>query len=567
MAESTSLRLIMKTPVFDLCTSAKNPFQIASLLLCFLMWTLAPISQAQPRATLVSEKHKDVTMEVGETKLMRLTAPIVRVSIADPEVADVQVVTPEQVLITAKSVGFTHLILWSTREEPLVVAVSCTRNLDQLRAQFEGLFPETDIQVSAVGDLIVLSGTVNDLRLPSRAAEVAQLHSEKVANLIQVTGDQQVQLDVRFAEVSRSGLRKMGTNILFQDNARGLVAGEVPPGSVPGSYLNTTELWVPGTNGNSPPFVGTPDHGGAFNFLFSTAFSRFPFSAILSILAQEGLAKVLAEPTLTALSGQEATFHSGGEVPILIAQALGSTSVKFKKFGVLLKFSPTVLGERIMSLKLGLEVSEPDPTAGVSLNGNIIPGFRTRNSETTIRLRDGQSFAVAGLLSDQSRSVMSKVPWLGDLPILGALFRSTNYQRQETELLMVVTAHLVKPLQPGEVPIMPGEDEFNDPSDFELFVLGSSGFKKRKQYERGRPPEEDPTSPFPFRKAESNDLPKQAPEGKKVSKRAADAERSGPPPASNDRRAKQALATSASGSQSQVHPHEGPIGPIGFIRD
>lgn len=490
-----------------------------ALLVALLSPPRAALAQQAP--TFVSETNMEAKLEVGETRLLTLPKPIVRVSVADPEVADVQVVTASQVLITAKAVGFTHLILWDSTETPLVIAVSSTRNLDQLREQFENLFPGSDIHVSSAGELIVLSGTATDLRLPARAAEVAQLHGEKVANLIQVTGDQQVQLDVRFAEVSRTGLRNMGANFLWQDSARGYVGGATPTGVVPGSYLRDN-LQVPGTGGGGPPLIGAPAQGNAFNLFFSTGLRDFPFSAILSILSQEGLAKVLAEPTLVSLSGQDAEFHAGGEVPILIARELGSVSVDYKKFGVLLKFNPTVLGERTMSLKLSLEVSEPDPTAGVTLGGYTVPGFRTRSSETTVRLRDGQSFAIAGLLSEHSRNLISKVAGLGDLPILGALFRSTNYQREETELLMVVTAHLVKPLQPGEVPLLPGEDEFNDPNDFELFLLGKLSSDQRESYQDGRPAANDPA--------------------------ASAAQVEGKP------EAKSATA------------HEGPIGPIGFIR-
>lgn len=503
---------------------------------------------AQPEPVFVSDVQQSVHMEVGETRLIRLSVQVIRVSVADPDVADVQVVTPQQVLITAKSVGFTHLILWSGNEIPLVMSVSATRNLDQLRAQFSKLFAGSDIKVSAVGDLIVLSGTVTDLRLPARAAEVAKLHSEKVANLIQVTGDQQVQLDVRFAEVSRTGLRNMGVNFLWQDDARGYVGGASPVGVAPGSYLRDN-VHVPGTGAaGGPPYVGAPAHTNSFNYFFSTGLRDFPFSAILSILAQEGLAKVLAEPTLVALSGQDAKFHAGGEVPILIGQQLGMVSVQFKKFGVLLKFNPTVLGERTMSLKLGLEVSEPDPAAGVSLSGFTVPGFKTRSSETTIRLKDGQSFAIAGLLSDQTRSLQSKVPGLGDLPILGALFRSTSYQRQETELLMVVTAHLVKPLQPGETPLLPGEDEYNDPNDFELFLLGKTSSDPKESYDRGRPAEADPASGWP------------AVEGRAAEQKRGEGETQvEPSTAAPD-------AKPAPTAKEKARLHDGPIGPIGFIR-
>jgi pilus assembly protein CpaC len=492
--------------------------RLLSLGLLLLLMSSSVFAQATP--SFVSEANMNAGMEVGETRLLTLPKPIVRVSVADPNVADVQVVTPSQVLITAKAVGFTHLILWDSAETPLVIAVSATRNLDQLRDQFKSLFSDSNIRVSSVGDLIVLSGSVSDLRLPARAAEVAQLHSEKIANLIQVTGDQQVQLDVRFAEVSRTGLRSMGANFLWQDSSRGYVGGQTPTGVVPGSYLRDN-LQVPGTGGGGPPLVGAPAQANAFNLFFSTGLRDFPFSAILSILSQQGLAKVLAEPTLVSLSGQDAEFHAGGEVPILIARDLGSVGIEYKKFGVLLKFNPTVLGERTMSLKLALEVSEPDPSAGVTLGGYRVPGFRTRSSETTVRLRDGQSFAIAGLLSDQSRNLVSKIPVLGDLPILGALFRSTNYQHEETELLMVVTAHLVKPLEPGDVPLLPGEDEYNDPNDFELFLLGKISSDQRESYENGRPAVADPNAT------------------------AAEVEGNATPAAA---------------------PHEGPVGPIGFIR-
>jgi pilus assembly protein CpaC len=292
---------------------------------------------AQPKVDLKDQPSQSIRLEVGQTRLIRVSEKVIRVSIADAAVSDVQVVTSQQVLITAKAVGYTHLILWSADDQPLVIAVSVTRNLDHLRSQFAQLFPNEKVNISAIGDLIVLSGTVGDLRVPAQAAEVAQLHSEKLANLIKVSGDQQVQLDVRFAEVSRTGMRKAGINFLWQDNERGHVAGLATNSTSPGAYFS-----VPGTSGNLPS-VPTPSSGDAFNLFFSTGLSNFPFSAILSILSQEGLAKVLAEPTLVALSGQKAEFHAGGEVPIIMGGSLGQVSVQFKKFGVLLNFTPTVL--------------------------------------------------------------------------------------------------------------------------------------------------------------------------------------------------------------------------------
>jgi pilus assembly protein CpaC len=505
---------------------------------------------AQPQADLQAGPSQNIPMEVGQTRLIRISAKVIRVSVADPNVSDVQVVTPQQVLITAKAVGYTHLILWGVDDQPLVIAVSVTRNLGQLRSQYAELFPNEKITVSAVGDLIVLSGTVSDLRVPARAAELAQLHAEKLANLLQVSGDQQVQLDVRFAEVSRSGMRRAGINFLWQDDERGRVGGMNTNLTSPGSYIR-----IPGTgNPGGPPVVSAPSSGDAFNLFFSTGLSRFPFSAILSILSQEGLAKVLAEPTLVALSGQKAEFHAGGEVPILIGGGLGQASVEYKKFGVRLNFTPTVLSERTLSLKLGIEVSELDGSSSVLLAGFEVPGFKTRASDTTVRLKDGQSFAIAGLLSDSMRSVVSKVPLLGDLPILGALFSSKSYQRNETELLMVVTAHLVKPLTPNEVPLMPGEDEYNDPSDFELFLLGVTGSDKveardEQKDERPEPTaaEQEPVSSV------SSGQEKESPKGEL---RVIEPEKKRSPRG----------APRAKPRTSEQDNLEGPLGPIGFVR-
>ncbi len=448
-----------------------------------LLW-VPPSAGAGPAITLQSHVTNTLSLEVGQTRLMRLSEEIVRVSVANPEVADVQVVTPMQVLVTAKGIGYTHLILWSKRDEPLVIAVSAVRNLEGLRQQIKELFPGEDIQVSSSGELVVLSGKVKDLRLPSRLAEVAKMHATQLANLVEVTGDQQVQLEVHFVEMSRTGMREMGVNAHFRDTKGGNIrniAEMFSPGTVTGTHLATPSQYIPGTGipPGTPPLLPFPEFGNAFNLIFSTASANF--STILSIMSQNGMAKVLAEPTLVALSGQDAAFQAGGELPIVTASQLGSMSVDYKKFGILLKFHPTVLGDRTINLKVYAEVSEPDPTLGVTLTGFNIPGIKTRNSDTTVRLKDGQSFAVAGLLSDNMRSVVKKIPGLGDIPILGALFRSTSYQREETELLVVVKAHLVQPLMPDETPVLLGEDEINDPDDFSLFLLGTIDAGKKKK--------------------------------------------------------------------------------------
>jgi pilus assembly protein CpaC len=459
--------------------------RISLPFVCFAVaFALVSTAHAQPLVRSQSEAAETIDLQVGETRLLRVSEEIIRISVADPDVADVQVVTQSQVLITAQRVGNTHLIMWGRSDEPLVLSVDVNRNLDQLRSQLAQLFPGENIEVGSAGELVVLSGEVSDLRLPARAAELAGLYSEQLANLIQVQGDQQVQLEVRFAEVSRSGLRRLGLNFLWTGGERGpYVGGQVPPSASTTDYHRQQQT-IPGTGVAGIPLVGAPSFQDAFNLFFSTGLSEFPFSAILSILSREGLAKTLAEPTLVALSGQEASFQAGGEVPILTAQSLGNVSVQYREFGVQLDFVPTVLGGGTINLQLAVEVSEPDPAAGVVLGGFVVPGFRTRKSSTTVRLNDGQSFAIAGLLSDDVRSSVDKLPILGDIPILGALFRSTAFQREETELLVVVKAELVRPLDAHELPLLPGEDELTEPTDFELFLLGR--IKPRKKDDDGR---------------------------------------------------------------------------------
>jgi pilus assembly protein CpaC len=411
---------------------------------------------------------RNLSLETGQNRLLILTEPIGRVSVADPRVADLKVITPVQLLLTSRGVGTTDLTLWNKRDEPLVLALQVTRNLDRLKSQLGELFPDEKITVSAAGDLVVLSGEVSDVRIPERAAEVAQLHADKVANLIKVTGNQQVQLEVKFAEVSRAGLRNLGINFFHQDPGGRFVTGITNPGQSIDGFTG-----VPGTGGAQTPSIQGPP-GAGFSIFFS-GLPNFPFSAVLNILEQSGLAKMLAEPTLVALSGQEAKFLVGGEFPIPMSSSLGAISVMWKKFGIILNFTPTVIADGALHLKLSTEVSDIDPSRSVTIGGISIPGLTSRQSETTVRMADGQSFAIAGLLSDKIQSTVSKIPLLGDIPILGLLFRSVSYQRNETELLVVVTAHLAKPVAPHDAPHLPTDNELNDPSDVQLFLLGSYG--------------------------------------------------------------------------------------------
>src|SRR5262245_2563032 len=449
------------------------------VILALLLATAAPArAQAPLKINREITSERELSLEVGQNRLMETSEPLGRVSVANPEVADLKVVTNSQLLVTAKGVGDTYLDLWDKSDRPLVMSLHVTRNLDALRKQIKDLFPNEQIAVSAAGDLVVLSGEVSDLRIPERVAAVARLHSSKLANLLRVRGNQQVQLEVKFAEVSRTGLREIGFAWFHHHlDANGMVdrvAGVGPPSQNIAGFANRIPNQIPGADAPGVPAIYNNPIGNTFSLFFS-GLRDFPFSAVVSLLEQNSLAKTLAEPTLVAMTGQEARFLAGGEFPIPLSTGLGTFTVEFKKFGIQLKFLPTVLEGGLINLHLATEVSEIDPSVAVSLGGFTVPGLSSRQSETTVRLRDGQSFAVAGLLSDKVKSSIAKVPGLGDLPILGTLFRSTQFRRDETELLVLITAKLVRPVAPEDAPFLPGEEELNDPDDFELFLLGKTG--------------------------------------------------------------------------------------------
>jgi pilus assembly protein CpaC len=440
---------------------------------------------------------KTLVLEIGQNRLLMLSQVAGRVSVAEPRIADFKVITQNQLLLTAREVGTTDLTLWDKRDQPYVIGLTVTRSLEGLRKQIKEFFPGEDVTVSSTGDLVVLSGTVSDVRIPERLGDVARLHADKVVNLVKVSGNHQVQIEVKFAEVSRRGLRAMSLNFFHIDGAGNRLGGIIPP---PSSALSSF-LQVPGTSVVGPPPLLPPANSGAFSLFFSN-FPTFPFSTAVSLLETTGLAKVLAEPTLVAMSGQPAKFLAGGEFPIPFAAAFGTASIIWKRFGIILEFTPTVIGKDTIQLALHAEVSDIDPARQVTVAGFTVPGLTSRQSETTVRLADGQSFAIAGLLSNQIRSQISKVPLLGDIPILGALFRSVDYRRDESELLVVVTARLARPLAPHEVPPLPTDYEMNDPGDFALFLLGSENASPPPR-DRNKPASGGPQSALPLSTAHS----------------------------------------------------------------
>jgi pilus assembly protein CpaC len=430
-----------------------------------------------PASSARADEPRPIVLDVGTSHHLRLGQTITRVSVGASAIADVAPFPPDQLLVTGKQVGQTTVTVWFGNDRVSIYTLRVEPAVGPMTEALARAFPEArNLRASAAGTQVVLSGQLATAADVTHAEDIARgfvVDPAQIVNLVTVAGESQVQLEVSFAEVSRSALRQVGFNFWTRDQGEDFVGGlTAPPGSPAGIIpqlaptVDQDKLNLVG----GLPIIQTPLSGTFGAVLAAAAGTRFPFSAALSVLSERGYARTLSEPTLVALSGHTASFLAGGEFPIPMPQALGQIGVEYKKFGVQLSFLPTVVGDAIQ-LQLGATVSDIDFSLGLRLASVTVPGLTERHSETTVRLKDGDSFAIAGLLSDQVRSTVDKVPGLGDLPVLGMLFRSTSYRRQETELLVVVTAHLVRPQ--GERPSLPGADTLQDPTDLELFLLGA----------------------------------------------------------------------------------------------
>lgn len=411
------------------------------------------------------------TLEVplNKSQVVNADRPIAKAMIGNDDIADILPLTDRSLYVLGKKMGTTSLTLYDARGRVIAIMdVAVGPDVELLNSQLRDMLPGQNVQARISNDSIVLTGTVHSAGAADRAARLAKAYAgDKVINLISVGSSQQVMLEVRFAEVNRSSGKEFGIS------AFGNSAG----GSFSGAFGKSSSI-TPGAGG-----IGVIKLDSITNQsgIFSQEISLGPLSlqGILNALETKGLARTLAQPTLIALSGERASFLAGGEFPVPVAQSAGSGSggnnnqaitVEFKTFGVSLAFTPTVLSDNTINLVVEPEVSEIDPTASLTLNGITIPGLRTRRVSTTLELRDGESFAIAGLLQQDTKVQISQMPLLGSLPIIGTLFRSTRYQKGETELLIVVTPRLVAPIKPSQVRLP--TDRVRDPNDAETFLLG-----------------------------------------------------------------------------------------------
>ncbi len=411
-------------------------------------------------------------LELGKSIFVRSPFSVKRVSVGDPDILDVVVLSPAELQIVPKKIGETNMIVWERGGQPsVIIDVSVGTSFSTLERRLKSVLKNDGIQVESFGNAVALTGTVPSPVVAERALTLANAYffapgqqeddPPPVVNALEVGGNQQVMIEVVVAEMSRALGRRLTVNwdTVIEDGMKTFTfsnfMGDII--SLDDDPLTDNLLVRSGVD-----FIGTFRNPGDY------AINYFVDAAV-----DNNLAKILAKPTLISRSGQTANVLVGGELPIPIAQggAFGSITIQFKTFGVAVEFTPTVLGEDRINLEVAPEVSEPDFTLGATVAGFTTPGFVTRRASTNVELANGQSFAIAGLLNEQTTEFIEKYPMLGDIPILGALFRSADYRRQETELVILVTPRLVKPLPEGPPPLP--TDAFVDPNDFEFFLLGA----------------------------------------------------------------------------------------------
>lgn len=393
--------------------------------------------------------------------------PFAELSIANPGIADISSLSDRTIYVLGKSPGLTTLTLLDAAGQLITnVDVRVAADVTEFKERLRQILPGERIEVRTANDGIVLSGIVSSAARLQRALDLAERYApERVSNLMVVGGIQQVMLKVRFAEMQRTVSKSLSSSLALDGT---VLSGDLGinggSGTTVGSGGVATSL-----GGNVP---ASNENAGAVVFGFNSG--SMQIGILLEALEQKGVVRTLAEPNLVALSGQEATFLAGGEYPVPVARNNGSggttITVEFKPFGVEMNFIPRVVDRDIINLEMKAAVSAIDPANGFEVNGFQIDAFTRRETTTTVEMRDGDSFAIAGLLQDDFLDNNSQLPWIGDVPILGALFRSSNYQRSQTELVIIITAHLVTPTK-GEALALP-TDRVALPTEKDLFLFG-----------------------------------------------------------------------------------------------
>jgi pilus assembly protein CpaC len=435
-------------------------FGLAASMAC------APVMvQADTLRVVRTGTESILSVPMNRAVVVESETPFAELSIANPAIADISSLSDRTIYVLGKAPGTTTLTILDAQGRLITnVDVRVAADVTEFKERLRQILPDEHIEVRTANDGIVLSGTVSSTQRMERALALAERYApERVSNLMMVGGVQQVMLKVRFAEMERSVSKTL----------RSLVAS--------GGSLLGGDLGVNTATGNATAGIGTSSGVGSLSALPGSDAAEgavlLGFNAgglevgiLLEALEAKGVVRTLAEPNLTALSGQEAKFLAGGEYPVPVAQENNTTTVEFKPFGVELNFVPRVVDGDLINLEMEAAVSSIDPNAGVDIGAIRIDGFRRRETATTVELRDGESFAIAGLFQDDFQDLNGQVPWLGDVPVLGALFRSAEYRRAQTELVIIITPHLVTPTR-GEAFALP-TDRVTPPTERDLFLFG-----------------------------------------------------------------------------------------------
>jgi pilus assembly protein CpaC len=441
--------------------------KLLGILIVVLLVVGAPVDSAQqpaaaPAATPPVQQSASSVQETGEPQTLHLlvgrslviSSPtrIKRVSLADPEIAEALVVSPTQVLVNGRKPGGVSLMVWDEADQSQAFEVSVDIDVLGLSQKIHEVFPTENVHIDTSKDVVILTGNASSAAIADKILEVVKGAASKVTSMMQVpaapTGE--ILLQVRFAEVDRTALSQFGINILSLPGAKNV-------GSI------STQQFAPPQLINQSGSGGTGGGTGSASFGLSDLMNVFLFrpdinlAVTIKALQEKNLLQILAEPNLLTASGKEASFLAGGEFPYPVPQSSGGSgyatiTIQFKEFGIRLSFTPTFTPDGQIHLKVKPEVSSLDYANSLQIQGYTVPGLSTRRVESEMDLADGQSFAIAGLMDNRVTEQLEKIPWIGDVPVLGKLFQSKSFQRSKDELLVVVTPTIVKPLNPGQAP-------------------------------------------------------------------------------------------------------------------
>jgi pilus assembly protein CpaC len=453
-------------------------------ILSFAIIVLVTIVMAGKSSGQQAATVRHVVVAVNKSCIIHLDRQFATVTLGSPDIADVKPITNSDIYIQAKKLGTTNITVFDHAMHLVeIFDLEVTIDAETLQRKIQNLAHTNSIRVSASNGDVILSGMAANAVQVDRAVSVAKslVKAENIINAIDVAPSQEVQLKVRFLEASRNAERDLGVN-WFGTNAngtRGVSTGLGSPLVIPGD-ANTGGVSLIKSAGTLLSTASGEPFGVVLANLVNDGTN---IDLLISALERKGSVRTLAEPNLVALSGDTARFLAGGEFPVPVAVATtngaGVTpTIQFKKFGVSLAFVPTVLRRGLINLRIAPEVSQLDYSNAVSISGTTIPSLVTRNAQTTIELRDGQSFAIAGLLQSNSQRQISQLPWVGSVPVLGSLFRSTTFQKNESDLVIIVTPHLVRPATPAEHLATP-LDKRLPANDIDLFLYGKMELPKR----------------------------------------------------------------------------------------